>query len=276
MAQSNLNKELNNFAKNWRTVQNQANKLQGFISGLSINPTVSYNASQNTKKEEEKVKEPVASAPEATTQKQTGSFQDAFSSVNNQSPVAINSFISGNSGTPQSINVPQAAPAQSQPAQPAQQSQPAQTQTVAKKNDTSFAGSLAGDNGNFITNETLRENLNRMRKDDKKETKKEEKTSEGGRSFNDTLKLVQKKIEMAKNGGKEEKADDAEYITYTYKPGDTFGQVLKDLGLGENNLWGANGTVKYYSDQLWAEHPEVFDSRGNIPIGTTIRLRKRK
>lgn len=276
MAQSNLNKELNNFAKNWRTVQNQANKLQGFISGLSINPTVSYNASQNTKKEEEKVKEPVASAPEATTQKQTGSFQDAFASVNNQSPVAIDSFISGNSGTPQSINVPQAAPAQSQPAQPAQQSQPAQTQTVAKKNDTSFAGSLAGDNGNFITNETLRENLNRMRKDSKKETKKEEKTSEGGWSFNDTLKLVQKTIDMAKNGGKEEKVDDAEYITYTYKPGDTFGQVLKDLGLGENNLWGENGTVKYYSDQLWAEHPEVFDSRGNIPIGTTIRLRKRK
>lgn len=69
--------------------------------------------------------------------------------------------------------------------------------------------------------------------------------------------------------------DTAEYVEYTYKPGDTFGQVIKDLGLGEGNLWGENGTVKYYTDQLWAEHPEVFDSRGNIKVGHTIKLRKR-
>lgn len=69
--------------------------------------------------------------------------------------------------------------------------------------------------------------------------------------------------------------DTAEYVEYTYKPGDTFGQVIKNLGLDEGNLWGDNGSVKFYTDQLWSEHPEVFDQRGNIKIGQTIKLRKR-
>ena len=69
--------------------------------------------------------------------------------------------------------------------------------------------------------------------------------------------------------------DTSEYVEYTYKPGDTFGQVIKNLGLDEGNLWGDNGSVKFYTDQLWAEHPEVFDQHGNIKIGQTIKLRKR-
>ena len=61
-------------------------------------------------------------------------------------------------------------------------------------------------------------------------------------------------------------------IWYTYKQGDTFGQVLKDLGLDEGNLWGENGTVNYYTDQLWNTQPDVFDANGNIKIGSTFYL----
>lgn len=61
-------------------------------------------------------------------------------------------------------------------------------------------------------------------------------------------------------------------VWYTYKQGDTFGQVLKDLGLDEGHLWGDDGTVKYYTDQLWAIEPEIFDANGNIKIGVPFYL----
>lgn len=61
-------------------------------------------------------------------------------------------------------------------------------------------------------------------------------------------------------------------IEYTYKEGDTFGQVIKDLGLmTDNGLWGNNGDVKYYEKQL----REQGWNGGNIPIGMKIRLRRR-
>lgn len=64
-------------------------------------------------------------------------------------------------------------------------------------------------------------------------------------------------------------------VTYTYKPGDTFGQVIKDLGLETSNgLWGAGGDVEYYTRQL--VNQGALDRNGNIPIGTTIRLTRRK
>lgn len=65
-------------------------------------------------------------------------------------------------------------------------------------------------------------------------------------------------------------------VYYAYKQGDTFGQVLKDLGLDEGNLWGDDGTVKYYTDQLWATQPDVFDANGNIKIGKEFYLIPRK
>lgn len=65
---------------------------------------------------------------------------------------------------------------------------------------------------------------------------------------------------------------DTEEITYTYKPGDNFGQVLLNLGLSSaNNLWGPNGDVAYYTKQL--NDQGIY---GNIPTGRTIRLRRRK
>ena len=69
-----------------------------------------------------------------------------------------------------------------------------------------------------------------------------------------------------------EPTPEPEKVWYSYKQGDTFGQVLKDLGLDEGNLWGDNGTVKYYTDQLWATQPEVFDTNGNIKIGVPFYL----
>lgn len=65
---------------------------------------------------------------------------------------------------------------------------------------------------------------------------------------------------------------DDDTVEYTYKQGDTFGQVIKDLGfMTDNGLWGNNGDVKYYEKQL----RDQGWKGGNIPIGTKIRLRRR-
>ena len=71
--------------------------------------------------------------------------------------------------------------------------------------------------------------------------------------------------------------DNEEIIEYTYRPGDTFGQVIKNLGLQTSNgLWDPNGDVEYYTQQLIDQGIWPNGQRGNIPIGTTIRLRRRK
>lgn len=73
----------------------------------------------------------------------------------------------------------------------------------------------------------------------------------------------------------EEKESAEDIVTYTYKPGDTFGQVLLNLGLSDGtNLWGQGGDVDFYTQQLREQN--ALNSLGNIPIGTTIRLRRRK
>ncbi len=65
-----------------------------------------------------------------------------------------------------------------------------------------------------------------------------------------------------------------EIVEYTYKPGDTFGQVIKDLGLNTDaGLWGSNGDVNYYTQQLVEQG--ALNSRGNVPIGTVIKLKRR-
>lgn len=63
-----------------------------------------------------------------------------------------------------------------------------------------------------------------------------------------------------------------EYVEYTYKPGDTFGQVILDLGINTNKgLWGSDGDVAFYTKQLRQQ-----GIPGMVPIGTKIRLKKRK
>lgn len=69
--------------------------------------------------------------------------------------------------------------------------------------------------------------------------------------------------------------DDSDVITYTYKPGDTFGQVLLNLGLSDGSkLWGAGGDVEYYTQQLIDQN--MLDSRGNVKLGIPFKLRRRK
>ena len=60
-------------------------------------------------------------------------------------------------------------------------------------------------------------------------------------------------------------------VNYTYKQGDTFGQVIKNLGLATSHgLWGDDGDVAYYNQQL---HEQGI--WGNVPVGSTIKLVKR-
>lgn len=59
-------------------------------------------------------------------------------------------------------------------------------------------------------------------------------------------------------------------LSYTYVKGDYFSKVLVSLGLDEGNLWGANGTVRYYTSQLIEQN--MLDSRGNVFIGVPFTL----
>ena len=70
---------------------------------------------------------------------------------------------------------------------------------------------------------------------------------------------------------KEEKKElsNQDTITYTYKQGDTFGQVILDLGLNTSHgLWGPDGDVEYYTKQQ--------NIIGNVPIGTVLTFTRRK
>lgn len=61
-------------------------------------------------------------------------------------------------------------------------------------------------------------------------------------------------------------------IQYKYKKGDTFGQVLLDLGLSKpGQLWGSDGDVAYYTEQLRKQ-----GITGNVPVGTVITLTPRE
>jgi len=62
-------------------------------------------------------------------------------------------------------------------------------------------------------------------------------------------------------------------VTYTYVKGDYFSKVLVNLGLDEGNLWGDNGTVNYYSQQLIEQN--MLDYRGNVKLGIPFTLKRR-
>lgn len=59
-------------------------------------------------------------------------------------------------------------------------------------------------------------------------------------------------------------------VTYTYVKGDYFSKVLVNLGLDEGNLWGSNGAVNYYTQQLIEQN--MLNSRGNVYIGIPFTL----
>lgn len=62
-------------------------------------------------------------------------------------------------------------------------------------------------------------------------------------------------------------------VTYTYVKGDYFSKVLVELGLDEGKLWGEDGTVKYYTQQLVEQN--VLDWRGNVLIGVPFVLTRK-
>ena len=84
------------------------------------------------------------------------------------------------------------------------------------------------------------------------------------------------KTKNSKEKPKEEtKESPDDYIEFTYNPGDTFGQKILDLGIATNNgLWGDNGDVAYYTQQLM--DGGYLDGNGNVRFGVPIRLKKRK
>ena len=84
------------------------------------------------------------------------------------------------------------------------------------------------------------------------------------------------KTKNSKEKPKEEtKENPDDYIEFTYNPGDSFGQKILDLGIATNNgLWGDNGDVAYYTQQLI--NGGYIDGNGNVKLGVPIRLKKRK
>lgn len=72
-----------------------------------------------------------------------------------------------------------------------------------------------------------------------------------------------------------ETEDEDDFVTFSYQPGDTFGQKIIDLGLATGNgLWGDNGDVNFYTKQLI--DGGYLDANGNVKLGVPIRLKRRK
>lgn len=64
-------------------------------------------------------------------------------------------------------------------------------------------------------------------------------------------------------------------VEFSYEPGDTFGQKILDLGIAtDNGLWGEDGDVAYYTQQL--RDGGYLDDYGNVKLYTPIKLKVRK
>ena len=96
--------------------------------------------------------------------------------------------------------------------------------------------------------------------------------------YNDNMKKEGSSISenaSSDSSSKPAESESEDVITYTYKPGDTFGQVLLNLGLSDGtNLWGPGGDVEYYTQQLINQ--DMLDYRGNVKLGIPFKLRRRK
>lgn len=62
-------------------------------------------------------------------------------------------------------------------------------------------------------------------------------------------------------------------VKYTYVKGDYFSKVLVKLGLDEGKLWGKEGTVKFYTNQLIEQN--MLDKKGNVRIGEEFILKRK-
>lgn len=66
---------------------------------------------------------------------------------------------------------------------------------------------------------------------------------------------------------------DTSKVTYSYVKGDYFSKVLVKLGYDEGKLWGKNGSVAYYTQQLIEQG--VLDKNGNVKINVPFTLVRR-
>jgi hypothetical protein len=96
----------------------------------------------------------------------------------------------------------------------------------------------------------------------------------GGMAFTSEDKSLLSEQSSRKVAIKEQEAvtpTKSKEVTYVYKQGDSFGQVILNLGLQSGKgLWGSDGDVEFYTNQL---HEQGI--YGNIPIGTKIKLTRR-
>lgn len=103
-------------------------------------------------------------------------------------------------------------------------------------------------------------------------TKKGGENTGNGDFFKNLANVIKDTVNKAGEAREQQPKEEGEFIEYTYTPGDTFGRVLMKTGLSDGrNLWGPNGDVEYYTQQLRDQ-----GINGNIPVGTKIRLRRRK
>ena len=93
---------------------------------------------------------------------------------------------------------------------------------------------------------------------------------------------LQGKSKAGSNLPKDVKAeeDSDEYVTFTLPRANDpeyggFAQKILDLGIAtDKGLWGADGDVAFYTQQLYDQG--ALDDNGNLKIGVPIRLRRRK
>ena len=87
-------------------------------------------------------------------------------------------------------------------------------------------------------------------------------------------------VPVEKEEKKEEPKEDEDTVTFTLPRANDpayrgFGQKIIDLGLAtDKGLWGDDGDVAYYTQQLWDQ--DALDERGNLKIGVPITLKRRK
>lgn len=106
------------------------------------------------------------------------------------------------------------------------------------------------------------------------------KPCEGGGSSANVINMSMKNFLGAYRWKEYNKKEDpakpttSDNVKYTYESGDTFGQVIKDLGLEtEAGLWGYGGDVEFYTKQLIEQ--DMLDENGNVKIGIEFVLTER-
>ena len=158
---------------------------------------------------------------------------------------------------------------------------PRQVQDAFMNQTRQFYGSLNADERNEYMSKLRTNYINAYDTAHSKQTSSY--TSEGGSETSEESNSSDETTE-SQAGGSNTSANqspfsddvaEGDYVTFSYQPGDTFGQKILDLGLATNNgLWGDDGDVNFYTRQLIDQ--DALDANGNVKLGQTFKLRRRK